>query len=186
MTPEEQSHCTTCGIALNADGTVDELDPLDPTGHYASCDQTDPCVCGNKHTEIVHWNTAHGDQIVAMSCSDACSERIESRRDTWGILTLLSVNDLRMSACTNPDHDHAATQDRDGNELSPDAAEQPMRCFNCWAPAHFSETTGTYQHDHATTSDCFLSRRDTPCTQPTRCATCNHIAGGHFLTCSSS
>lgn len=95
----EPNQCPTCGVQLNLDGTVDELDYEDPQGHYANCDQLEPCICGNTEVQDdesgVHYFSEHSAEIVGFSCSRACSEQIESARDDWGILTRLSVNEMR-------------------------------------------------------------------------------------------
>jgi hypothetical protein len=97
--PANSRECSSCGIQLNADGTVDELDYDDPQGHYANCSKGDPCICGatepKDETSAAHWRTPFSAQNVAFSCSEACGDIIESARDEHGVLTLLSVNGLR-------------------------------------------------------------------------------------------
>jgi hypothetical protein len=103
MTNTDRKECPTCGVQLNLDGTVDELDPSEPAGHYANCDQLEPCICGETTPQDdesgVHYYSEHSDEIVAFACSRACSELIESVRDDWGILTRLSVNELLRRHC---------------------------------------------------------------------------------------
>lgn len=97
--PANPNECSDCGVQLNADGTVDELDYDEPQGHYANCSKGDPCICGATEPKddgsAIHWDRPTGSRSIAFSCSEACGDRIEAARGINGLLLLVSVNRLR-------------------------------------------------------------------------------------------
>lgn len=55
--------------------------------------------------------------------------------------------------CTNPQHDHTTTVDRDGLTVD---APIPMTCNDCCLPTHYDETIEAYRHDDPDAPACFL------------------------------